>query len=118
MTEIIIPGFAKPFVLSSILCVHADGNYSWVYLDNGKRHLTSLTLKWFECRLPGFVRIHRSELINPYHIEKVRTIQVDGYSVELSNGMSLDVARRRSALVRKVIHELELERENGRQINA
>lgn len=107
MTEITIPGFVKPFVLSSILRVHADGNYSWVYLDDGTRHLTSQTLKWFECRLPEFVRIHRSQLINPRHIEKVRTISVVGYSVELSNGLSLDIARRRLSSVRKMIHELE-----------
>jgi len=61
--------------ISSIKCICADGDYTQVFTDDGKRHLVTKPLKEWERRLPEqyFVRVHRSAMVNLEFIEKVET---------------------------------------------
>lgn len=61
--------------ISSIKCISADGDYSQICTDDGKKHLVTKPLKEWEDRLPEkyFVRIHRSTIVNTEFIEKVET---------------------------------------------
>ncbi|HFA52078.1 MAG TPA: LytTR family transcriptional regulator [Bacteroidetes bacterium] len=86
------------YVLSDvkdILYCESDGNYSTVYMQDGSRHLACRKLKEMEARLPKecFVRIHHGYLVNLFHVKKYH--RGDGGQVELSNGLRLDVSRRK-----------------------
>lgn len=81
--------------VNTIVYVAADDNYSIVYLNDGKKHIVSKTLKFFDEILSelGFLRIHKSHLINSNEIveyKKGKTAQV-----KLSNGIWLDISMQR-----------------------
>jgi two-component system, LytTR family, response regulator len=73
----------------------ADGAYTWIFLSNGEKILSSVNLKEFEDILPGdmFCRIHHSFLININFASKY--IKGRGGHVELSNGVILEVSQRK-----------------------
>lgn len=77
--------------ISDILYCEADDNYTRIYLDKGQK-LVSKTLKYFEESLEthGFVRIHKSYLVNINKIKRYR--KGKGGSVELSSGKELTVS--------------------------
>ena len=86
--------------LSDIFFFEADRNYTTVYYGNGSHDVYSLPLKRFHEFLlhePGFVRIHRSYLVNRRFI---KTIASD--HIQLDNGQLLPVARRRGGMVFKI----------------
>lgn len=78
--------------LSEIIRCEADKNYTFFYLNNGKKILVSRTLKDFETLLSthGFFRVQQSHLINLEYIERYdkheggSVIMRDGSSVPLS----------------------------------
>lgn len=86
--------------LSDILYLKADGAYTHIYLQAKPPVTVSKNLKYFEAALnglPGFVRVHRSYLINTSHI--VKYDKADRGSVVMSDDTVIDVAReRREAL--------------------
>lgn len=71
--------------LSEIIRFESDRNYTRVILQSGKRVLLSKTMKIFESMLmgQGFMRIHKSHLVNQIHIRKVEYFS---NSISLSNG--------------------------------
>ncbi|MGY3791452.1 LytR/AlgR family response regulator transcription factor [uncultured Aquimarina sp.] len=77
--------------ISEILYCQADDNYTKIFLNNGQK-LVSKTLKYFEDTLKdqGFVRIHKSYLVNVNMI--VRYKKGKGGSVQLSSGKELMVS--------------------------
>ena len=94
MTAIKLPGLGRPLYLEMIIWIQGDGNYSRVHYKDGKAYLVSNTLKWFEERLPSFIRIHKSGLINPAHLSELHK-ESRQLTVLLSNGIALNVSRRR-----------------------
>jgi hypothetical protein len=61
----------------SILYVSAMGNYVEVFLDNDKRIVTYSSLKAFQQKLPeGFLRIHKSHVVNLTHVDSFNTQEV------------------------------------------
>jgi two-component system LytT family response regulator len=78
--------------LSEIIRCEADKNYTFFYLNNGKKILVSRTLKDFETLLSnhGFFRVQQSHLINLEYIERYdkheggSVIMRDGSAVPLS----------------------------------
>ncbi|MEO5942752.1 MAG: LytTR family DNA-binding domain-containing protein [Ferruginibacter sp.] len=87
----------------NILHIESSGNYSKIYLLNGKQIIVTRLLKDFEdILLPyRFYRIHNSHLINLGYIEKY--IKGEGGQVKLTNGAVLDVARRKKEEFLKLI---------------
>jgi two-component system LytT family response regulator len=72
--------------IQDICYLHAESNYTWVYMKNGEKHLIAKTLKEIEDLLdfPYFYRPHKSYLVNLNHIEKYVRGQ-GGYLVTISN---------------------------------
>ncbi len=77
--------------ISDILYCQADDNYTKIYLEKGQK-LVSKTLKYFEESLntQGFVRTHKSYLVNVSKITRYR--KGKGGSVVLSSGKELAVS--------------------------
>lgn len=86
--------------ISSIKCICADGDYTQVFTDDGRKQLVTKPLKEWEERLPEnfFVRIHRSTIVNLEFIENVETWFSRSYQIYLK-GMKepLTVSRRYAA---------------------
>lgn len=79
--------------LNEIIRCEADKNYTFFYLNSGKKILVSRTLKDFELLLSnhGFFRVQQSHLINIEYIDRYdkseggSVIMKDGAAVPLSN---------------------------------
>jgi two-component system LytT family response regulator len=81
--------------LEDILYAEAAGNYTNFYFINQRSVCTSKPIHEYEQLLAdsGFVRIHKSYLINLLHIKEY--LKGEGGSVILSNGTEIEVARRK-----------------------
>lgn len=77
-----------------IILLEGDKNYTHFSFRCRRRYTSSHTLKYFETQLleKGFVRIHRSYLVNNLYIQST---SLDDMSVSLTNGLKLTLARRR-----------------------
>lgn len=82
-------------LVSEIVHIEADDNYTHFFLATGKHFLISKTLKDVEALLPseGFCRVHKSHLVNISHIE--RFINRDGGYLILSNNCQVPVSKRK-----------------------
>lgn len=72
-------------------------NYTWLQFRNGERRLLAKPLTYFEERLPDFVRIHKTALINPacvVNIHHPSRAKMPG-TVQMLDGTELPVSRRR-----------------------
>ncbi|MFM7724220.1 MAG: LytR/AlgR family response regulator transcription factor [Bacteroidota bacterium] len=78
--------------LSEIIRCEADKNYTFFYLNNGKKILVSRTLKDFELLLAnhGFFRAQQSHLINLEYIE--RYDKSEGGSVVMKDGAAVPLS--------------------------
>ncbi len=83
-------------MLHCIEYLRADRNYTHVYLTDGTQLLLSKTLKHYQKLLAthGFVRCHKSYLVNPTCI---RTYTPDGLC--LQSGVWVEVARRKRSKI-------------------
>jgi len=81
--------------IQRIVRAQAEGNYSNFFMDNGKTWLASRTLKEFVPKLEphGFVRIHRSHLVNMAFIRKLW--KAKSHQIELKDGTILSLSNRR-----------------------
>ena len=77
---------------SEIFCCKADGSYTRILLEGEEKIVISKSLKEVSKDLPEtrFCRCHHSCVVN---LEKVRSY--NNRELELSNGMTLPVSRRR-----------------------
>jgi two-component system, LytTR family, response regulator len=90
--------------IDDIIYLEASINYTHIYTGGGKKYIVSRTLKDFEDMLPPeiFLRIHHSYIINKNFAEKY--LRGDGGGqVVLSNGITLDVAKRKKGEFLKAI---------------
>jgi len=80
------------FALKQITHVEGERNYSYIYLSNGSRELSSKNLAYFEDILidKSFFRSHRSYLVNRYHIEGL----TNDHFV-LKSGSEIPISRRK-----------------------
>jgi len=91
-------GFIRVHV-ANIIYAKAEGSYTLLYLaDLAKPMTVSRPLGDVESELgPGFLRTHRSFLVNPDHVRGYT--RTDGDRLELSNGTNVAIARDRVAAV-------------------
>ena len=84
--------------LDDILYAEASGNYTIFYFTDQRSAFTSKPIHEYEELLSdsGFVRIHKSCLINLLHVKEY--IRGEGGSVKISNGQELEVSRRKKDL--------------------
>ena len=80
--------------VNDIILLRGDANYTNFFFQHRKKFTVSHSLKYFEERLlcNGFLRIHRSYLVNSKFI---KTTNLDELTVTLMDGTELKVARRR-----------------------
>lgn len=80
------------FALKQITHIEGERNYSYIYLSNGSRELSSKNLAYFEEILAdkSFFRSHRSYLVNRYHIDALKDDQF-----VLKNGCEIPISRRK-----------------------
>lgn len=92
--------------VSEIVRIESDGGYSIFYTVGDKKYVASKNLKEYEDILPGkeFFRIHKSHLINMRKVKKF--IRVDGYFVEMEDGSTVEIARRKKDEFLQMMNEL------------
>jgi two-component system LytT family response regulator len=89
--------------MNDIIYLEANVNYTHIFLNSGEKYIVCHTLKDFEEMLDAdiFLRIHHSYIINKNFAEKY--IRGEGGQVVLSNGIRLDVAKRKKSEFLKAI---------------
>ncbi len=77
-----------------IIMVEAESNYSNIYLQSGKKIMTSKTLKYWQNMVNNdkMIRIHNSNLI---HKAAIKYFRAQDKTVVLTNGMEVKCSRRR-----------------------
>lgn len=80
---------------AEIMHLEANGNYCFVFLENGERHLATQTLSSFDEILPSppFFRAHQSHLVNTAFVRKLA--KDDGDSLLMTSKAVVPLARRR-----------------------
>ena len=81
--------------INDIMFFTADGKYTSIHLSNGKKYFSSKNLGHYEKTMnkKTFFRIHHSYIINMNYVVKIN--KKDGNYCELSNGLSIAIAKRR-----------------------
>lgn len=81
--------------VADIIRCESDGNYTRIFMKDGRNHFSSKSLKEFEEQLSPFrfFRVHHSHLINLSEVKKY--IRGEGGSVVLSDNSEVDVSRRK-----------------------
>ena len=89
------------FELPKIIRLESSGNYSIFHFQKRTKLIVAKTLKEYSDILSdhGFIRIHKSHLANRIHIKSY----ISSGKVELSDGLILDISRRRKASVKKIL---------------
>lgn len=89
------------FSPSEIMRCEGDRNYTWFFLTNNRKHLSSKTIREYEELLSqhDFLRIHKSHLVNMAFIDKY----LNEGAVVLKDKMQLPVARLRKDEVKTVL---------------
>jgi two-component system LytT family response regulator len=90
--------------VTDILYCEASGGYTFFFMKNGDKLITSKTMKDYEEILPAhlFFRIHHSYLINISEIK--RYIKGDGGIAVMSNNTELPVSKRKKEQFLKTLH--------------
>ncbi len=81
--------------VNDIIRLQAEQSYTWIFLDDKSKILSTLYLKKMESILTSFsfIRIHRTHTINIHHIKKY--LKKNGGEVHLSDGSIIGVSRRK-----------------------
>lgn len=88
-----------------IVWVEAANQYVRIHTCETTHVLAESLSAFAERRLdPGFVRIHRSTIVNPSHVVKVMPQPNGTHAIELSTGITVTVARGRKELVPRLLH--------------
>jgi len=69
--------------IKNIVKIEAEGVYSYVYINNGKKVLARKILKEWKETLPEklFVRVHRSCIVNMNYVERAQTLSNGRYII-------------------------------------
>jgi DNA-binding LytR/AlgR family response regulator len=85
---------------ADIAALSGADDYVEVILADGRRFLHDTSLKDLERRLPsGFVRVHRSHIINAAHVRSIRTLPGRRRALELAGGAEIPVSRSHASAV-------------------
>ena len=91
------------YAIKKIIRLEGEGNYTNIFFEKDKPLLASRTLKDFEEILAphGFIRAHRSHLINK---QFVKSVLFDGF-IEMTDGSKIEISRRRKEAVMQQLNE-------------
>jgi DNA-binding LytR/AlgR family response regulator len=80
---------------NEIILLKGISNYTEFYLSNGKREISSFTLKHHQqAGFSHFIRVSKSHLLNPKYIKEIHSVGLEK-EVELRDGDRVKVSRRR-----------------------
>ena len=76
-----------------LIYIQACGDYVMLITPTGE-YLKEQTMKYFDAHLPsaGFVRVHRSTIVNVTQISRVELFGKENYQLSLKNGVRLKVS--------------------------
>lgn len=85
---------SKKVLVNHVVLLKGDINYTTFYFEDGREKVVAHTIKFFEQFLQshGFLRIHRSYMINPNHIQ---TYNSEQENLTMANGKIVLISRRR-----------------------
>jgi len=91
------------YSIKKFIRLEGEGNYTNIFFEKEKPLLASRTLKDFEEILAsyGFIRVHRSHLINKRF---VNSVLFDG-SVDMADGSKIEISRRRKEAVMQQLND-------------
>ena len=91
------------YSIKKIIRLEGEGNYTNIFFEKDKPLLASRTLKDFEEILAthGFIRAHRSHLINKHF---VKSVLFDGF-IEMNDGSKIEISRRRKEAVMQLLED-------------
>ena len=72
-------------------------NYCWIYFRNGEKKLLSKPISYLESKLPDFVRVHKTILLNPAYVKRLDQPPNNKMAgkVQLDSGEVFPISRRR-----------------------
>ena len=80
--------------LGDVVSIHAEGNYVLVQGQSSSHLLReSISVLAEKLDLYGFIRIHRSVLVNTSFVEEIRLISAGEYSLQVKGGKEYKVTR-------------------------
>ena len=89
----------KPALQRPDLIAYFSGanNYCWLYFRNGEKKLLAKPISYLESKLPDFIRVHKTALINPAYVKSLHRPprQKMAGEVRLESGEVFPVSRRR-----------------------
>jgi two-component system, LytTR family, response regulator len=87
--------------IDEIIRLEASGNYTRIYLQNHRALFSARVLKSFVAILQprGFIRTHRSHLVNQQFISGLQ----GSAGITLLSGFSLPVAKRKKRILRELL---------------
>lgn len=94
--------------IRDIIRFEADGHYTHIFMDNGKKYISSYHLKQFEEHLDSklFHRIQRSHLINR---DKIKSVADRGsLHIEMTDGAVIEVSRRSKQEVLSILGRITI----------
>lgn len=91
--------------LKQIVYLSALSNYTIFHLNTGEEVMTTLSLSSYALLLEtrGFIRVHKSNLLNGHYLGKCRLVRSG--ELMLPNGKVIEVARRRRSSLKKIAKE-------------
>jgi CheY-like chemotaxis protein len=100
--KLILDALKNPDLIAHI---QGDNNYSWIYYRDGRKLLVSKTLGYFEKKLPNFIRIHKTAMVNLNAIQDYTPPPRNKMQakIHLFNGLTLPVGRRRWSRLKDII---------------
>ncbi|GAB4017066.1 LytTR family DNA-binding domain-containing protein [Spirosoma koreense] len=97
-----LPGLPR-LSLDDVLYMEGFWNYTTIRFVNGKTFVIARTLQVMQQRT-GFLRIHKSFLVNPAHIEHMASpTGRKSATLHLRGAYTLEVARRRYSQVKQAL---------------
>lgn len=101
--SIIKPILQHPELISYFL---GANNYCWLYFRNGEKKLLAKPISFLESKLPDFIRVHKTVLINPSCIKSLSKPprQKMAGEIHLETGEVFPVSRRRWPQVAEALH--------------
>jgi DNA-binding LytR/AlgR family response regulator len=92
---------SKKVLIDDVVLLKANINYTTFFLENGMQKVVAHSIKFFETHLEtlGFLRVHRSYMINPYHI---KAYNQEDEILMMTNGQEASISRRRKHILKKL----------------
>ena len=94
-----------PVAVEDIVLIRGAQDYAEVATADGSAHLVRMSLAEFEERLPsdGFVRVHRSTIINIAHLGRAEPIGSGRMALHLAGGNMVEASRSGAQALRNLV---------------